>query len=218
MLVRRSVLYLKSRRTATTFLTLLIGAVLTSQLLPATRQRSVHQWASTSVHNLRTHPLGAVVLSPFIPSASSTGWILLAALGMFTADALFGWRRSLLLVVSAHVAGTLISEGIVAWRVTHGALPTMALRQDDVGPSYVVVCALTLAMLYGWYGAARPRDRISRPLAGAAGLIALRHILFADLSQLDVSAIGHVVSVFVAAVGGAALLRRGARLAGQAKQ
>jgi hypothetical protein len=212
MIARRLLRFARSNLTATCFLLWLAAAEIVYSTLSGHDQQALREWASTSVDNLKHHPFGAVAASAFIASESPLAWLVLPALGMFTADGLLGWRRSLLLVVTAHLLGTLISEGIVGWRVAHGAMPQAAMSLDDVGPSYIVVSALTFALLYGWVGTAPMPVRLARPLAGLAGLLALREDLFSGLSHLDVTAVGHTVSILVgAALGGALLVGRTAR-------
>jgi hypothetical protein len=212
--LRRPSRFLRSHATATAFLVLLVTAEITYSALSGHDQQAVRDWSSTNVGNLRAHPIGALVASAFIASESPLAWPLLVGLGMVGADSLLGWRRSLALLVSAHVLGTLVSEGTVAWQVAHGALAREALNQDDVGPSYIVVCALTLALLYGWVGDAPTWVRIVRPAAGLVGLLALREDLVAGLSHVEVAAVGHAVSMLTAAVlGGALLAGRRARKA-----
>lgn len=198
--------FLRAHLTATGFLVLLAGAEVGYGLLSGHDQHVVRAWASTSVTNLESHPFGSLLTSAFLPSENPPAWLLLAALGMFSADGLLGWRRSLLLVATAQVAGTLISEGIVAWKVHNGALPHAALNLDDVGPSFIVVCALAFAVFYAWTGGERRRVRIARPLAGLTGLLLLRNDLFPGLSNLDPTAVGHSVSMLTGAVLGGALL------------
>lgn len=197
---------LASHRTAATFLVLLAAAETAFAALSGHDQHAVRDWASTSVANLHSHPVGSLLGSAFIPEENPTAWLVLVCLGMFSADGLLGWRRSLLLVASAQVLGTLVSEGVVAWRVAHGELPQAARHLLDIGPSYLVVSALTLALLYGWTGDAALGVRIARPIAGLAGLVALRNFLVTGLTHLDVTAIGHTVSMILAALFGGALL------------
>ncbi len=218
MVLRQILRFLRTHLTATTFLLLLVVAEIAYAALSAHDQQVVRDWASTSVSNLRSHPLGALVLSAFIPSENPPAWLVLAALGMFSADALLGWCRALLLVATAHVAGTLISEGIVAWKVDHGSLPPSSMNLDDVGPSYLVICALTFALFYAWTGGDSCKVRVARPLAGLLGLLLLRNDLFPGLSELDPTAVGHSISMITAAMLGGALLygrvRRSRRRAG----
>ncbi|PZS25596.1 MAG: hypothetical protein DLM59_19920 [Pseudonocardiales bacterium] len=199
--------FVRSHLTACCFLLLLAAAELTYSMLSGHDQHALRAWASTSVTNLKHHPLGALVSSAFIPSEHPLGWLLLAALGMFSADGMLGWRRSLVLVAAAHLLGSLVSEGVVAWRVAQGALPHASLSLDDVGPSYLVASALTFALLYGWVRGSPAWVRGLRPVAGLLGLVALRGVLFSGLSHLDVTAVGHTVSMVTAALLGGALLR-----------
>jgi len=72
----------------------------------------------------------------------------------------------------------------------------------DVGPSYVVVAAIAVAVLYGPW--------LARAAAAAdlALLVFVGHI-FAGLSQLQVSAVGHATALATGAVlGGAVTWRR----------
>ena len=95
--------------------------------------------------------------------------------------------------VAGHVIGTLVSEGIVAWRVSSGALPDSYRHLVDVGPSYVVVSALVVAILCGPW--------VWRFLA-AADLLALIFVgqIFGGLTSLDVSAVGHLTAIVTAVI------------------
>jgi hypothetical protein len=93
------------------------------------------------------------------------------------------------------VIGTLVSEGIVGYRVSHGALPPAARLITDVGPSYVVVAAIAVAVLYAPW------------LARAAALLDLAVLTFAGgifsgLGQLQVAAVGHTTALVVGTLAG----------------
>jgi hypothetical protein len=109
-------------------------------------------WASTSVVNLEHDPVGCLVVSAFV-TGSGVGdillWMPLIAVGLFGATGAVGGRRTLVVCVAGQVTGTLVSEGIVAWRVSSGALPDSYRHLVDVGPSYVVMSALVVAILFG---------------------------------------------------------------------
>jgi hypothetical protein len=94
--------------------------------------------------------------------------------------------------------GTLVSEGIVNYRISHGLLPQSDSRIIDVGPSYVVVSAIMVAMLFGPW--------IARLLA-ALGLALLVFIggIFTGLSTLQVAAVGHTTAIVVAVLLGSVL-------------
>ena len=87
--------------------------------------------------------------------------------------------------------GTLVSEGIVAWRVGSGALPASYLHLVDVGPSYVVVSAVVVALL-----CAPPVWRVLA-LTDLLVLVFVARI-FAGLPELDVAAVGHLTAIVTA--------------------
>jgi hypothetical protein len=98
-------------------------AGVTYLLLPRAGQASVMRWASTNVHNLHQDPAGCLVASAFLPSGSVGAWPLLITLALFGASRVLGNWRTLVVCAAGHVIGTLVSEGIVAYRVSHGTLP-----------------------------------------------------------------------------------------------
>ncbi len=166
---------------------------------PAPNRHAVLWWASTDVVNLHHHPIGCLVLSAFVTGADWFAWPLLIALGLFGANQVLGNWRTALVCAAGQVLGTLVSEGIVAYRVRHGLLPVSDNRILDVGPSYVVVAAIMVALLYGsWWGR----------VAAAAGLAILVFAgqIFAGLSTLQVAAVGHATALMAGAVAGGLLL------------
>jgi len=161
----------------------------------------VQSWASTNIVNLRHDPVGCLVASAFIPSGSAIAWPVLIAVALLGASRVLGSWRTVLVCASGHALGTLVSEGIVAYRISQGLLPESDSRIIDVGPSYVVVAALTVAVLFGPW--------IARILAGL-GLALMIFVggIFSGLSTLDVAAVGHVTSIAVGATLGGFLAWR----------
>jgi hypothetical protein len=172
--------------------------------LPVHDQSAVAQWASTNVVNLRHDPLGSLVASAFIPAAFAGVWPVLIALAIFGANRALGNWRTAAVCVAGHVVGSLVSEGIVDYRVAHGWLPVSDTRILDVGPSYIVVAAIAVAVLYG--------SRPARVAAAAdfAALVLVGHI-FSGLTALDVAAVGHLTAITVAVLLGS-LLGPGSKL------
>jgi len=166
--------------------------------LPPHNQSAVLQWASTNVVNLRHDPVGSLAASMFIPPAFGTSWPALIALALFGANRVLGNWRTAVVCAAGHVIGTLVSEGIVDYRVTHGLLPASDTRILDVGPSYIVVSAIAVAVLYGSWPA-----RVAATLDLAA-LVFVGHI-FSGLSTLDVAAVGHTAAITVAVLLGGLL-------------
>lgn len=164
-------------------------------LLPGPDRRALLQWASTNVHNLQHDPVGCLVVSAFFPSGSPQAWPLLISLALFGACRVLGNWRTAAVLAAGHVIGTLVSEGIVAYRVSSGALPGTARHIIDVGPSYVVVAAIAVALLHGgWLARA----------AALADLVLLTSIggIFEGLSSLEVSAVGHLTALATGAAAG----------------
>jgi hypothetical protein len=167
--------------------------------LPGPDRHAMLWWASTDVVNLHHHPVGCLVLSAFVTDDNWYAWPLLIALALFGANQALGNWRTAAVCAAGHVLGTLVSEGIVAYRVQHGLLPASDNRILDVGPSYVVVAAIMVALLYGSWWAR---------VAAAADLAILVFIgqIFAGLSTLQVAAVGHATALVVGAAGGGLLL------------
>lgn len=168
-------------------------------LLSPADQRAVLHWASTSVHNLTHHPVGCLVSSAFIPTGFEAAWPFVIALALFGANHVLGNWRTFLTCAAGHIIGTLVSEGIIAYRVNHGTLPGADRYLVDVGPSYVVVAAIAVGLLWGtWL------------IRGAAALdLALLTFvgeIFAGLGHLSLAAVGHLIALITGAVVGSALL------------
>lgn len=198
--MRRPVLREIFARQAVAWLYLVVftAAQVADAVLSAHDQAAVLGWASTNVHNLGHDPVGSLVASAFVTQGDPAAWPFLIALAMFGACRALGNWRTVLVCGAGHVIGTLVSEGIVSYRVSRGLLPASARLIVDVGPSYVVVSAIVVAVLYGsWL--ARAAAAIDLALLVFAG-----HI-FGGLSNLDVAAVGHTTAMIVAAVIGSLL-------------
>jgi hypothetical protein len=180
----------------------LIGFVVTEAICSTLSPRQLNAftvWASTSVHNLQHDPVGSLVVSAFVTQGYWLAWPFLIALAMFGANKVLGNWRTVLVCAAGHVIGTLVSEGIVGYRVAHGSLPAADRYLIDVGPSYVVVSAIAVAVLYGsWL--ARGAAAIDLVLLVGVGNI------FGGLSQLAVSAVGHATAIAVGVILGSLLV------------
>jgi hypothetical protein len=156
-------------------------------------------WASTSVYNLRHDPAGSLVVSAFVTQGYWATWPFLIALGLFGANKVLGNWRTALVCAAGQVIGTLVSEGIVGYRVSRGLLPAPDRFLIDVGPSYVVVSAIVIALLYGsWL--ARAVAALDLALLVGVGDI------FGGLSQLAVSAVGHITALAIGVIGSSFLV------------
>jgi hypothetical protein len=189
---------------AWSYLAAVIVAEVTYALLPGHDRAALLRWASTNVHNLQHDPVGCMIVSAFFPQGSARAWPALVALALFGANRALGNWRTAAVCAAGHVIGTLVSEGILDYRVAHGVLPESSRYIIDVGPSYVVVAAIAAAVLYGGW-----RARAAAVLDFA--LLAFVGDIFAGLGDLDVAAVGHVTALAAGALGAtlaAAQLRR----------
>jgi len=179
--------------TAWLYLAGVCAAEITYALLPGHDRDAVLAWTSTSVHNLEHHPVGCLVASAFFPTSFLLAWPVVIALAMFAAISVLGSWRTALTCAAGHVVGTVVSEGIVAYRIAHGSLPPADRFLLDVGPSYVVMAAVAIALLYGRWPART---------AAAIDLVLLIFVgqIFAGLSRLEVAAVGHLTALITGAV------------------
>ena len=186
---------------ACAYLACFVAVELAYTLLNPDAQARLIAWASTNVTNLEHEPAGPLVLSAFVTPGYFVVWPVLIALALFGANRALGNLRTALVCLAGHMIGSLVSEGIVACRVDAGQLGLANRYLTDVGPSYVVVSAIVIALACGTWPA--------RALA-ALDLVILvfpGHI-FGGLSQLDVSAVGHLTAILTAAAATAFILAR----------
>lgn len=176
-------------------------------LLDPGAQATFTGWASTNVANLEHEPVLPLLLSAFVAPGYLLTWPVLIALALFGAKRAVGNARIALVCLAAHVIGTLVSEGIVAYRVDTGQLSAASRHLTDVGPSYVVVSAVVVALALGTW--------LARALA-AVDLVILVFPgdIFGGLSQLDVAAVGHLTAMLTAAAAVILFWQRGRRSSG----
>jgi hypothetical protein len=160
---------------------------------------SALDWASTNLANLRHRPVAAMVVSAFLAEDDRIAWVLLALTGIAATGWILGAWRTAVLLGAAHVVATLISEGVLALRIAAGAVPAAQEHIRDVGPSYVVIAALTAGLLYGTWPWRVPC---------AIGFALMAPGSFGGLPRLELAAMGHVCAVLIAAGLGLVMVRR----------
>lgn len=172
------------------YLTAIGAAKIAYALLPARDQAAVLAWASTNVHNLAHNPLGCMIASAFVPTGALLVWPVIIALAVLGANAVLGNWRTAVTCTAGHVIGTLVSEGILAYQIGHGTMPAADRLVTDVGPSYVVVTAIAVGLLWG-----------SWPARCAAaidfGVLIFIGRIFSGISHLELAAVGHATALFV---------------------
>jgi hypothetical protein len=161
-------------------------------------QDEVIRWASTNLHNLGHHPVQSLIASAFLSEGDLLAWCLLGFLGLGLLGQRVGARAAMALTLAGHTLGTLVSEGIVWWRIDHHLLPANERLISDVGPSFVVVSALIGGLVCG--------PTLARVACGLSFAL-LTPSLFNGLTSLDVAAVGHTTAIVVAGFGGLGLRR-----------
>jgi hypothetical protein len=195
-----------------------------SQLDPAAQARLV-AWASTDVANLEHEPVLPLLVSAFVAPGYVAAWPVLIALALFGANWALGNGRTALVCLAGQVIGTLVSEGIVAYRVDAGQLAEASRHLSDVGPSYVVVSAVVVALAPRRQPPGRaprrqpPGQQRGTWLVRALAVVDLVILvfpgnIFGGLSQLDVAAVGHLTAMLTATAAVALILARRRRDSG----
>ena len=138
------------------FLTCFVVTGLVYILLDPGAQATFTGWASTNVANLEHEPVLPLLLSAFVAPGYLLTWPVLIALTLPGANRAVGNARIALVCLAAHVIGTVVSEGIVAYRVDAGQLPA-ASRHLTAMLTAAAATALIIARGH----------RRDRPAAGA---------------------------------------------------
>lgn len=142
---------------------------------------------STNIHHLTSDPLHVLWTSLFwVDGSRWLPYLVMFMVFHVPAERWLGSLRWLIVGLSAHIAATYISEGILAVAIRDGEAKTSMVNTLDVGVSYFLA-AITAILTY----------RIAHPwrwlyLAGV--LIVYGYPLFTDLSF---TAVGHFTSVLI---------------------
>ena len=186
---------------AVAYLGCFVAVELAYTLLNPDAQARLIAWASTNVANLEHEPAGPLLVSAFVTPGYFGAWPVLIALALFGANRALGNVRTALVCLAGHVVGSLVSEGVVAYRVDAGQLSAANRYLSDVGPSYVVVSAVVIALACGTW--------LARMLAAVdLVLLVFPGQIFAGLSQLDVTAVGHLTAMLTAVAATALIIAR----------
>jgi Rhomboid-like protein len=177
---------------ACAYLACFVAAEILCTVLGPDAQARLIAWASTDVARLEHEPAGPLLVSALVTPGYFGAWPVLIALALFGANRALGNVRTALVCLAGHVVGSLVSEGIVAYRLDAGQLPAADRYLIDVGPSYVVVSAIVIALACGSW--------LARVLAAVdLALLVFPGDIFGGLSQLGVAAVGHLTAMLTAA-------------------
>lgn len=103
---------------------------------------------STNLHHLVRDPWSVLPASAFFTRGGLVFALAGALLCVGLLERVAGWRMTVLVAVSAHVIGTLVSEGVEWIRIAAHDAPAAARNLLDVGPSYVIVGCAAAAIVW----------------------------------------------------------------------
>ncbi|MFD3575193.1 rhomboid-like protein [Streptomyces sp. NPDC058644] len=104
---------------------------------------------STNIHELSKNPVRVLISSAlWIDGGTWLSYAVLYTVFHATAERWLGTARWLAVAAGAHVMATLISEGVLALAIHHGAAPPSSVNTLDVGVSYAL--AGVIAVLTYW--------------------------------------------------------------------
>lgn len=160
------------------------------------RPETVVAWLSTNLSVMTSAPVPLRAIPALLGSAllteDGTGWHWLpfVLVGLVPAVQALGARTAAAVLVAVHLLATLVSQGVLAWRIDHDLESSTQRLVSDVGPSYVVVAALVLALA----DPPGPRGAQWWRAAAAAALVVLAPSLLDGLTDWQVAPLGHLTS------------------------
>ena len=168
----------------------LTGLLITTIIQRTASRRHLHFLLvhdSTNIHHLATDPLDALLSSLlWIDGRYWTPYLLLFTLFLAPAEHWLGQIRWLTVGLTAHVAATYISEGLLYLEIQYHQAPQKLVYATDIGVSYfmvglIAVLAYHVATPWRW------------------GYLAILIAVFAVPLIIDpnFTAIGHFSSIFI---------------------
>jgi hypothetical protein len=170
------------------------------KLLPYGEQMSIARAASTNITHLAIDPLFVLPASAVVDMGNTWLWVPLTLILLGGLERKFGAGRAFMLVFGAHVLASLISEGMLLLQIAWHAAPRSDVDIVDVGPSYVILAAISACLLLGSW-----RLKIAAVISGAIVIPGL----LVGIDGLDMSAMGHLSSLLLGTLFALALTSRG---------
>lgn len=169
---------------------LLFISDVTMALLPSGAQSAVAHAVSTNITHLALDPLLVLPASAFVDFGNVWIWAPLTLVLLAGIERRLGSLRALLACFGAHIVATLVSEVLLLVQIAWRLQPRSAVNIIDVGPSYVLLAALTGCLVIGSW-----RLRATALIVG--GLIVPG--LMTRLPELDMSSVGHLFALVTGA-------------------
>ncbi len=139
---------------------------------------------STNLARLSTKPVSALIDSALWVADRGTGlagYLLVFGTVVAWAERRYGTPRIVLIGLSGHVFGSLLTAMVETYAIRHGNAPRSLALSTDVGVSYIMVagCAAAVLVMHGWF-----RLAAAAALAVAVVLPVLMHRTVWDLGHL----------------------------------
>ncbi len=149
---------------------------------------------STNLARLSTKPVSALIDSALWVADRGTGlagYLLVFGTVVAWAERRYGTPRIVLVGLSGHVFGSLLTAVVETYAIRHGNAPRSLALSTDVGVSYIMVagCAAAVLVMHGWF-----RLVAGGVLAIAVVLPVLTHTIW-DLGHLLATGCGLVMAV-----------------------
>jgi len=186
--VRDLVLIIRQRPLALGYAVAISFSNVIMAMMPDHDQLALAQAASTNITHLAADPLLVLPASAFVDVGTGWLWVPLSLILLGGLEHRLGWRRALAIVFGAHVVASLLSEGMLMAQIAWHAAPHSMVDTPDVGPSYVLLAALTGCLAIGSW-----QLRVAAVLAGVLVIPSSLE----GLTRLDVSAVGHSLAMCV---------------------
>jgi hypothetical protein len=168
--------------------------------LPSADQTSVARAASTNITHLAIDPFFVLPASAFVDLGNTWLWVPLTLILLGGLERKLGAGRAFMIAFGAHVAATVISEGMLLTQIAWHAAPRSEVNIIDVGPSYVILAAMAACLVLGSW-----KLRIAAVLSGAIVIPGL----LVGITGLDMSALGHLTSLILGTAFALAYTTRG---------
>jgi hypothetical protein len=190
LVVRAATALWKTPFTASYAIVLLVANVFMT-ILSSRDQTAVAQAASTNITHLALDPLLVLPASAVIDLGGSRWiWIPLTLFLLGGIERRLGLGRTVIVAFGAHVIASLVSEGLLLVRIAWHLQPRSEMNILDVGPSYVILAALSGCLVIGSW-----RLRAGAFVIGALIIPGL----MTRLPELDMSAVGHLLAIILGA-------------------
>ncbi len=179
----------KTPFTASYAIVLLLADVLMT-VLSSNDQTAVAQATSTNITHLALDPLLVLPASAIVDLGNGWIWIPLTLLLLGGIERRLGSARAVIVTFGAHVIASLVSEGLLLVQIAWHFQPRSDVNILDVGPSYMILAALSGCLVIGSW-----RLRAGAFVIGALIIPGL----MVRLPELDMSAVGHLLAIVLGA-------------------